>query len=643
MAWLVPLVPLLAALLLAGVGRDGMDGEPPRGRLAVTAAAAMALTAGVAAFAAWAGWTGRLPWSESLGLSLDYAPATSPVAALFAVLVPVVAAPVLAYGAGHEEGRGLTRLLAVLAFFVAAMEVVAGAADLLTLLLGWELIGACSAVLIAHHWRDGENPRAGSIVFVTTRAGDLGLFLALGAAFAGVGSLEYGALGGLDGLHLHLVVAGVLVAAAAKSAQVPFAPWLFVAMKGPVTVSSLLHAATMVAAGAFLLIRLHTVLDTAPWFGAATMAVGLTTALMAGVVALLQSHAKRLLAGSTSAHYGLMFLAVGAGYPAVAALHLVAHALAKAPLFLATGIAHECAGSYELWRMELRRVLPGIATATLVVAGAIAGLPPLGAAWTKEAVVTTAGHAAPWVAVAAALAGALSAAYMARFFFQAFGTGSTARDGRSPRSLERWPLYLLAAATVALGVLWLPPLHGAAGHLLDGEIPPFRPWEVAVSLGLVALGVLTGWEVARRRPGLGWDVAAGPADWLGLPALARQGVVRPGRLLAHALARVDDAAVDGAVRGVRTGVAALAGAVALFDDRIVDGGVRLTAAVGRGLAWLGQRPGEALFDGVPESASRLVAWGGAQARRLQTGLAHHYYRLVVAGLAAVLVLLILGG
>ena len=532
MAWLVPLVPLLAALLLAGVGRDGMDGEPPRGRLAVTAAAAMALTAGVAAFAAWAGWTGRLPWSESLGLSLDYAPATSPVAALFAVLVPVVAAPVLAYGAGHEEGRGLTRLLAVLAFFVAAMEVVAGAADLLTLLLGWELIGACSAVLIAHHWRDGENPRAGSIVFVTTRAGDLGLFLALGAAFAGVGSLEYGALGGLDGLHLHLVVAGVLVAAAAKSAQVPFAPWLFVAMKGPVTVSSLLHAATMVAAGAFLLIRLHTVLDTAPWFGAATMAVGLTTALMAGVVALLQSHAKRLLAGSTSAHYGLMFLAVGAGYPAVAALHLVAHALAKAPLFLATGIAHECAGSYELWRMELRRVLPGIATATLVVAGAIAGLPPLGAAWTKEAVVTTAGHAAPWVAVAAALAGALSAAYMARFFFQAFGTGSTARDGRSPRSLERWPLYLLAAATVALGVLWLPPSMAPPATCSTGRSHPsghgrlrcrwgWSPW--ACSRGgrwpAAGRGSAGTWPRDRRTgsgcqpsPGRAWSDRAG--SWL---------------------------------------------------------------------------------------------------------------------------------
>src|SRR5699024_3437171 len=143
--------------------------------------------------------------------------------------------------------------------------------------IGWELVGACSWALIGHHWRDITNPRAGLYAFVMTRFGDLGLFLAAMAAFAGTGSFAYTALAQLDVPLLHLLVFGLLLSAADKSGQIPFAPWLFGAMAGPPSVSALLHSATMVSAGAYLLARLQPVLDRVEWFAPTTMTIGLTT------------------------------------------------------------------------------------------------------------------------------------------------------------------------------------------------------------------------------------------------------------------------------------------------------------------------------------------------------------------------------
>lgn len=640
MAWLVPLLPLLAGAALALLARERAQAPPARRSAALVGAGAMAATAALAALASALGWSASLPWGLGLALGLDYA--ADPAAALFAVLVPAVAAPLVAYAATHEEARGLARLLLLLTASVAAMEVIAGAADLLALLVGWELIGACSWALVAHQWYEPAKPRAAIAVFLTTRAGDLGLFVALAAAFAGSGSLAYGSLGALQGVHLHLVVGGLLVAAASKSAQVPFAPWLFAAMEGPVSASALLHASTMVASGAFLLIRLEPVLAGASWFGPAALAVGLATALAAGTVALLQPHAKRLLAGSTSAHYGLMFVAVGAGWPAVAALHLVAHALAKAPLFLAAGVAHACAGTYRLPRLGVGRAVPRVAWASLVAAAALAGVPPLGAAWTKEEVVASAGHAGPAVAVLAMLAGALSAAYMARFHLQVFGRREGTCGERPPLGGERASLYALAAMTVLLGALWIPALHDGAADALGRALPSGKVWEVVLSLALVAGGLVLGRAVALRRPSLGDDRAGAAADWLGLPALARAALVRPGRGLCAMLARFDDAVMDGPARGVGHTDRFVAARLARFDDRVVDGAVRAAVALAAVVASAARKVGEAVFDGVPEGLADGLARGGRRARRLQTGLSHHYYALIVAGLAAVVLLLLVG-
>lgn len=643
MAWLLPLVPLLAALGIALA--SGTAGRAvSRRTAAVVGGGTMAATAALAVAAAVDGWTGQLRWAGPLGLTLDFGLDTAPASALFAILVPALAAPVAVYAAYHEEWEGPGRLLALVALSVAAMQLIAGASDLLTLLVGWEVVGACSALLVGHRWRSAENPRAGSIVFVTTRAGDLGLFLASAAAFAGIGTLAYGSLAELAGPHLHLVVLGVVSAAAAKSAQLPFAPWLFAAMKGPVSVSALLHAATMVASGAFLLIRLHPVLDRAGWFASAVIGIGLLTAFCAGTVALLQPHAKRLLAGSTSAHYGFMFIAVGAGYPAIAALHLAAHAFAKAALFLAAGMGHERADSYRLPRLAASPVTPAVAVAVAAVAAAIAGLPPLAAAWTKEATVSAAAHLAPWIGVATAVAGGLSAAYMARFFVEGFLPALRERPDAPTSLAVRGPFYLLVAISVGGAALWLSSVHGAAVDALAGEVPAFRAWEVVTSLGLVGLGAALGVLIVRgaRRPREAGGSSAA-ADWLALPAAARTLIARPARRLAVAMSQFDDRVVDRPVGTAAGFAAATSREASAFDEGAVDAGVDLTARLAEGLAGWSRRLVEVVLDEVPEGISRLLGRTGHWTRRLQSGLTHEYFRLVVAGLALTLVLLLLGG
>ncbi len=413
MLWLLPITSLLAAGLLFGLGD-----RVRRGVLAAGGVAAMLAGVALTLAAISQGWTGDWRVGPALTLTARLVPLSS----LVALLVPCVALPVLLFAAMHEARRGLARMVALLVFFVGAMQLLVIADDLLTLLIGWELVGACSWALIGHEWRDPENMRGATLAFLVTRFGDLGLFLAAMTAFAATGSFAFTALTQLDGPALALIAVGLLLAAAAKSAQLPFSFWLFRAMAGPSSASALLHSATMVAAGAYLLARLHPLLAGVGWFGPATLAIGLATALAGGLVAVLQAHLKKLLAASTSAHYGLMFVAVGAGYPGVAILHLLTHAFFKSLLFLSAGVAATASGHHLLARMGLGRALPAAAVLTACGSLALAGVPPLGGAWSKELIGAAAGHAGAWLAAGVLLAGALSACYALRWQWLVYGT-----------------------------------------------------------------------------------------------------------------------------------------------------------------------------------------------------------------------------
>ncbi|KAA9005568.1 NADH-quinone oxidoreductase subunit 5 family protein [Histidinibacterium aquaticum] len=641
MIWALAYLPVLAGLGIWAVGAS-------RGRTALLGGLATVATLLLALIAG--GRSGRFDWSDVLTLQA----ALPPLAQAVAVLVPAILLPITLFAASHEEARGLPRLVGLMLVFTGGMELVVIADDLVTLLIGWEIVGACSWVLIGHRWREQPPGLSANFAFVLTRAGDLGLFLAVLTTFTVTGGAEYDALGRLDDWPLALAAFGLLVAAVSKAGQVPFAPWLFRAMDGPTSVSALLHSATMVAAGVYILARLHPYISAAPGFGTAAMALGLATAVLGGVVAVRQVHAKKLLAGSTSAQMGLMIATVGAGYPGVAVLHLVVHAATKAALFCAAGTVHRVTGSFDLREARLGRALPVSAGLTAIAALSLAAVPPLSGGWSKEEMVKAAEHAGLFWTTAAILAGGLSAAYATRFAVTAFGPGD--RDEASERRGESAALLCLSGAVLAMSVLWLPWAHDAVSAWIGAELPTGTRLGLIASLTAVALGVLAGLRAARAP-------SAPPGqEWLGLPALYEHGVIRPFHGLAGVAARLDDGVIDLIPRGVAALGRQASGQLARLDDDHIDGlapGAARRASQGTSRVWRGAvgiavqaasalaalaaGVGERLSDIIPGGSGRLAGMAGADLRRLQTGLSHHYYTLLMAGFALAVGLLIIGG
>ena len=340
-----------------------------------------------------------------------------------------------------------------------------------------------------------------------------------------------------------------------------------------------------------------------------------------------------------------MLVAVGAGYPGIAVLHLVAHAAFKALLFLSAGVAGERAGTFELRAMRVGRALPLAAAASAVGALSLASVPPLGGAWTKEAVVTAAGHEGAALAIVVMVAGFFSAAYAARFQLLAWGLESVERGRKCESRAELGAMAMLAAGCLALSLLWLPAVHDGVARWLAIELPKPKAWELAASIVLVVLGGSAGIYLARRdrtQPAAASGSLAALAEWLGLPVLVRIVVAQPFVRLADAAARFDDRVVDALPRGVAGLAAAVRRAFSRGDRRIVDRLVEAAAAGSEALARLGDRVGERIADSLPEGTATLTASGGRHAPRLQTGMSHHYYVLLAVG-AVLIALALLGG
>ncbi|WP_460998848.1 proton-conducting transporter transmembrane domain-containing protein, partial [Streptomonospora sediminis] len=547
-------------------------------------------------------------------------------------------------GSGGPRPRSRTRSHAryygLLLVFAAAMLATVTAADLLTLLMAWEVMGAASYGLIAFHWREPRTGSSAAVSFLTTRTADLGIYAAAGAALAGgAPGLELDELAGLTAPWSHVAAAGLLAAALGKSAQLPFAFWLSRAMDGPSPVSALLHSATMVAAGGYLLLRVQPALAATGWAGPAAAWAGALTALVMGAVACCQRDLKQLLAASTSAQLGFVVLAAGAGGVAGGAAQFAAHAAVKSLLFLVAGAWLVSLGTTGLGGLRgaarRHRLAGGCFT---VGALALGGIPPLSVWAAKDLVLA----AAPGVAlhVAGYAAAALAAGYAgvalavvwsrpapdsaARSTGAGRGTaaatsaadtaaGTAAFRAARPIGLrESLPLPALAAAAAALGALALPEAgHRWAALLGHPAAPAPGPPAAAVS-ALVAVGVLGAVVLVRRRepapaPARRWWIRW-PRGWLGLEQAARSTVAAP--------------------------VLAAAGALAAFDDRVLDRGITGAATwVPRFAGVLGDR-----VEPVVEAVVAALASGaralGAQAHRPQTGLVHQYYAQSAAVLAA---------
>lgn len=628
MIWTLPLLPAAAGLLIWALG--------PAGRV-VPALLGGAVMAGLAVLIALDPAPASFMWAPGLPLLLEL----TDTARAVALTVPVIGLAVLIFAASHEARAGLSRLIGLLLVFIGAMELVVTAGDFVTMLIGWEIMGACSWALIGHRWREARPTRSAAFAFVATRLGDLGVFIAAFACFAGAGGLAFADLEALEGPFLTLAAFGVLVAAAAKAGQAPFTAWLFRAMDGPSSVSALLHSSTLVAAGAYLLIRLHPALADAPGFSAAALTVGLFTALAAGAAALVQTHAKKLLAGSSAAQLGMMIAAVGAGHPGMAAIHLIVHAAFKAPLFFAAALAKEISGGFDLQSMRVGRALPAVAVLAGVAALSLAGLPPTGGAWSKEKIVAATGHASTAYAVAAMLAGGLSAAYAARWWTLVFAPGE-----RSPAPASRGgvaALGLLAAVSLGFTALWIEPVRSPLLGWIGVEPVSGPLWELALSVALVVIGLLCGVALARR------PAAILHQDGLGVAGFSFAGAAAD--RVAGAAAKVDDRVLDAPRRAVVMAANTLPGIVERVETLLIDDSAQRVKSGLVGWAVIGlrafsncvARTGEAVADTLASSAARLSAGGARGAGRLQTGMTHDYFTFLAAVALLGAALLIFGG
>jgi NADH-quinone oxidoreductase subunit L len=356
-----------------------------------------------------------------------------PLSLVMMLIVTGVGGLIVAYSNGYMEGEDEERrYFAYMAFFVFAMLLLVQGGNLLLLLVGWGLVGLASYLLIGFYHDRKSAVDAAKKAFVVNALGDAIMALGFFLVIFEVGSLDYGIVfdaaesGELSDTVVTLVALGLLGGAVAKSAQIPFHTWLPDAMEGPTPVSALIHAATMVTAGVYLIVRTHPVFEAASSIEDLAAGLGAATLVVAGLVALVQTDIKRVIAYSTMSQIGYMFLGAGLGAYAGGMYHLVTHAFFKALLFLAAGLViHHLAGEQDIRRMGgLRRFMPRTWLVFLVGSLALVGLPPFAGFWSKDPILASAlarGGAYGWILLVAGMAGALlTGVYTFRLFFRVF-------------------------------------------------------------------------------------------------------------------------------------------------------------------------------------------------------------------------------
>jgi NADH:ubiquinone oxidoreductase subunit 5 (subunit L)/multisubunit Na+/H+ antiporter MnhA subunit len=642
--WLLVALPLLTGGALAAAGRAADRFAAGVGVAAALAALGLAVATGV----------GRPAVRAPLFAGMEAGLRVDGLSAVMVITVAAVTTAVLVFAAGQlDRSAARARFFGLMLLFAGAMLVTVTATTLPLLLMAWEIMGAASWALIGCRWHEPHRVHAADTAFLTTRAADLGLYLAAGAAVAGgANSLELDALRTADSPWLHVVTAGVVLAALGKSAQLPFSFWLSRAMEGPGPVSALLHSAAMVAAGAYLLLRLHPLLTATPWAGPLVAWTGAATAVLLGVVAVAQTDLKQLLAASTCAQVGFMVLAAGTAGVAGGTAHLVAHAAVKAGLFLAAGAWLTALGTKHLPALRgAARAHPLVGACFAVGALALAGLPPLSLWATKDEVLAAAYERSAALYAVGLAAAAVSAVYSVKALWYVLrplpGGAAPGHDPehsgtRRTGPATSVPLLVLALGAATLGVLALPGVARALRSALGtpGEPAPHL-WELTLSAAVaLAAAALVWWRGPRPAPVPG-AVRRWAAGWLGLERAAHVLVARPVMRLARTLAAFDDRIIDAAVGGTARGGRELARSSAAFDDRIVDGAVRQAARGGLATARLARRADDegidALVRAVAVGARRL----GGLARRPQTGLLHQYYAQAAVGFAVLVLILLL--
>ncbi|MEU5406986.1 NADH-quinone oxidoreductase subunit L [Nocardia asteroides] len=586
--WLLPTLPLAGAIVLLLLGRFADRWGAYLGTFA-------ALASFVVAAVAFVGMLGRadadraihrelFEWVVAGDLQVGFSLQLDQLSICFALLITGVGSLIHLYSIGymsHDPDR--RRFFGYLNLFLAAMLILVLADNFLVLYLGWEGVGLASYLLIGFWYQKPSAATAAKKAFIVNRVGDMGLAIAMMTMFATFGSFDFrtvfaAAPGASEGT-LTAIGLLLLLAACGKSAQVPLQSWLGDAMEGPTPVSALIHAATMVTAGVYLIARSNPIYDLAPDARTAVLAVGAVTLLFGAIVGCAKDDIKKALAASTMSQIGYMILAVGlgpAGY-AVAIMHLLTHGFFKAGLFLGAGsVMHAMDDETDMRRYGgLRTLLP----ITFVTFGlgylAIIGVPPFSGFFSKDKIIEAAfdhgGTTGILLGVVTLLGAALTAFYMTRVMLMTFFGERRWKPDTHPHEAPRimtGPMIVLAFGSVFAGGLfvwgsalqnWLAPVVGS--H--HGE--PVVPAGVVTGLALtsVAIGVAVAYRKYAESPvpetapdQVTVFTTAARKDLYG-DAINEAAFERPGRHLTRALVFLDARGVDGVVNGTAAAIGGL--------------------------------------------------------------------------------------
>jgi proton-translocating NADH-quinone oxidoreductase chain L len=570
-------------------------------------------------------WFGFGPLRYAIDFAVD------PLTVVMLVVVTSVSLLVQLYSMGYmDRDPGFSRFYIELSLFTLSMLILVLAANFLVIFIGWELVGLSSYLLIGFWYERPDPPPAALKAFVTTRFGDFGFLIGILMLFFATRTFDFASLNSLGASPLHhvdqatITLAMILVfcGAVGKSAQFPLHVWLPDAMEGPTPVSALIHAATMVAAGVYLVARLFPVY--AHFAGPQSLLVvgyvGGFTALFAATIALVQNDIKRVLAYSTISQLGYMFVGLAVAHTnALGIFHLFTHAFFKALLFLGSGSVIHAVANQDMRHMGgLARRMPITAATFLVATLSISGIPPFAGFFSKDPIIGQTFAVAPTIWGGYALyaltqgAAVLTAFYMFRLFFMTFGGrgaalfglwgGDTQYRGDTPAHESPWtmtlPLILLAVPAFAAG--WL--AFGGFATFLNGGQPvafdnPFVSGLTYVGVAAAVVGILVAWAI--------YGAQVVPATWY----RRVPGGAFAYNLLAHKYYL--DELYLWLVRGIVLGISNLA---ALFDARVIDGVVNGSAELVRGLGRVTRRTetgrvsnyAAALFSGAVLLAIALV-------------------------------------
>jgi NADH-quinone oxidoreductase subunit L len=654
LAWVIPALPALGAVILLLFGKR--IGEPKSGWLATTMMVLAFLASVIVFFAlrsldpeARANVSQGFTWIESGGFHVDFRFLVDPLSSTMTLFVTGIGALIHLYAIGYMHGDPrFSRFFAYMNLFAASMLVLVLGSNFLLTFMGWEGVGLCSYLLISFWFERNSAAVAGKKAFVTNRVGDFGFMLAMFLIFEKLGSLDYGVMN-VGGPHLSSGTATAIalllfVGAIGKSAQLPLHIWLPDAMEGPTPVSALIHAATMVTAGVFLVVRAHVFFDVSPHAGDVVAWVGAITALFAATIAVVQNDIKRVLAYSTISQLGYMFLGAGVGAYGAAIFLMIAHAFFKALLFLGAGsVIHGMHDEQDMRRMGgLRKWMPITAGTFIIGWLAIAGVIPFAGFWAKDDILAKAwfgNNYALWaVGVVTAL---MTAFYMTRQVWLVF------------YGPERWrePEASVSEVGIPPSSEPGPERPGAEGARSGSSVEPHEsPWIMTLPLVVLAVFSIFGGLLDLPFVNSRLDYLD---RWLEPSLLGTHPPVASGFSTGLLLSTL---ALTVAVVGIVVGRAVyLNGLNADGTDPTVQrlGGFARVLANGyyldTGLAWAVSHPitcfanfladdvDHKVIDGAVNGIGTASREAGGGLRRIQTGLVRNYALGIVLGTVLLLV------